>query len=118
MDNTTAITIFAALAQSTRLDAFRLLVRHEPDGLAAGELARRLDVPHNTLSAHLNVLSRAGLVISQRQSRSIIYRASLEQMQATLAFLARDCCAGRPDLCTPLLEALQPACRFDEEDTP
>lgn len=118
MDNTTAITIFAALAQSTRLDAFRLLVRHEPDGLAAGELARRLEVPHNTLSAHLNVLSQAGLVISQRQSRSIIYRASLEQMQTTLAFLAHDCCAGRPELCAPLLEALQPACRFDEEDTP
>ncbi|WP_189517320.1 ArsR/SmtB family transcription factor [Kushneria pakistanensis] len=117
MDNTTTIELFAALAQSTRLDAFRLLVRHEPEGLAAGELARQLDVPHNTLSAHLNVLSRAGLVVSQRQSRSIIYRASLAQMQATLAFLVRDCCAGHPELCVPLLETLQPCC-LDEEKTP
>ncbi|WP_115853913.1 ArsR/SmtB family transcription factor [Kushneria indalinina] len=117
MDNTTAIDIFSALAQSTRLDAFRLLVQHEPEGLAAGELARHLDVPHNTLSAHLSVLSRAGLVVSQRQSRSIIYRASLEQMQDTLAFLVRDCCAGHPELCAPLLEALQPCC-LNEEKTP
>lgn len=118
MDNETALPILAALAQGTRLDAFRLLVRHEPDGLAAGELARCLAVPHNTLSAHLGVLSRAGLVIPQRQSRSIIYRARLEQMQSMLAFLAHDCCAGRPELCAPLLEALQPVRRFDEEDTP
>lgn len=118
MDNKAAIDIFSALAQSTRLDAFRLLVQHEPEGLAAGELARHLDVPHNTLSAHLGVLSRAGLVVSQRQSRSIIYRASLPQMQATLAFLAHDCCAGHPELCAPLLEALQPACCSIEEDAP
>ncbi|MFC0338191.1 transcriptional regulator, ArsR family [Kushneria avicenniae] len=107
MDNETAIDIFAALAQRTRLDAFKLLVRHEPEGLAAGELARHLEVPHNTLSAHLSVLSRAGLVVSQRQSRSIIYRASLDRMQETLAFLARDCCDGRPELCAPLLSPLQ-----------
>ena len=118
MDNTAAIDIFSALAQSTRLDAFRLLVQHEPEGLAAGELSRLLNVPHNTLSAHLGVLSRAGLVVSQRQSRSIIYRASLDQMQATLAFLVRDCCAGHPELCAPLLEALQPACCSIEEETP
>ncbi len=118
MDNTTAIDIFSALAQNTRLDAFRLLVQHEPEGLAAGELARHLDVPHNTLSAHLSVLSRAGLVVSQRQSRSIIYRASLDRMQATLAFLVHDCCAGRPELCAPLLEALQPECCSDEKDVP
>ncbi|WP_456269178.1 metalloregulator ArsR/SmtB family transcription factor [Kushneria sp. AK178] len=115
MDKTSAIELFSALAQETRLDAFRLLVRHEPDGLAAGELARCLDVPHNTLSAHLNVLSRAGLVVSQRQSRSIIYRASLEQMQAMMAFLAHDCCAGRPELCAPLLDALSSESCSDQE---
>ncbi len=117
MDNITVIEIFSALAQGTRLDAFRLLVQHAPEGLAAGALARRLDVPHNTLSAHLAVLSRAGLVVSQRQSRSIIYRASLERMQATLGFLVHDCCAGRSELCAPLLEALQPECHFREEGT-
>lgn len=115
MDKTSAIELFSALAQETRLDAFRLLVRHEPDGLAAGELSRQLDVPHNTLSAHLNVLSRSGLVVSRRQSRSIIYRARLEQMQAMMAFLAHDCCAGRPELCMPLLDALSSEGCSDQE---
>ncbi|WP_233350289.1 ArsR/SmtB family transcription factor [Kushneria phosphatilytica] len=94
---------FAALSQSTRLETFRLLVRHEPEGLSAGEIARELEVPHNTLSAHLNILARAELVISRRQSRSIIYRANLIRMQETIGFLVRDCCAGRPELCEPLL---------------
>ena len=72
MENETAVLALAALAQSTRLDAFRWLVKHEPDGLAAGELARKLSVPQNTLSAHLAVLARAGLIKSERRSRSII----------------------------------------------
>lgn len=117
MDTKQAIDLFSALAQGTRLDTFRLLVRHEPEGLPAGELARQLNVPHNTMSAHLGVLSRAGLVVSRRQSRSIIYRASLSQMQHTLSFLVRDCCAGHPELCAPLLEALQPCCSTDKEPT-
>ena len=97
---------FSALSQETRLEAFRLLVRHEPDGLPAGEIARQLSVPHNTMSAHLAVLSRAGWVISRRQSRSIIYRANLEHMQETLRFLVRDCCAGHPEVCEPFSAAL------------
>ncbi|MBZ9539798.1 ArsR/SmtB family transcription factor [Modicisalibacter tunisiensis] len=111
MDDTNLIETFTALSQPTRLAAFRLLVRHEPDGLPAGEIARRLDVPHNTLSTHLGVLSRAGLVIAQRRSRSIVYRADLAAMRDTLGFLVNDCCAGRPELC----EALQPACPTDTE---
>ncbi|MEY1662220.1 ArsR/SmtB family transcription factor [Alcanivorax sp. REN37] len=102
MDNTQALASFAALSQETRLDAFQLLVREEPVGLPAGDIARRLGVPHNTMSAHLAVLHRAGLVSSQRHSRSIIYRANLAQMQALLQFLVRDCCAGHPELCTSL----------------
>jgi len=78
MDNNTAIAALAALAQATRLETFRFLVRHEPDGVPAGELARLLDVPQNTMSAHLATLSRAGLVTGERQSRSIIYRADLQ----------------------------------------
>lgn len=92
---------FGALSQETRLEAFRLLVRHEPEGLAAGEIARQLSVPHNTMSAHLAVLSRSGWVMSRRQSRSIIYRANLDHMQETLRFLVRDCCAGHPEVCEP-----------------
>ncbi len=70
MDINTAIAALGALAQTTRLETFRLLVRHEPEGIPAGELARLIDVPQNTMSAHLATLSRAGLVTSERQSES------------------------------------------------
>lgn len=106
MDNLKAIASFGALSQETRLEAFRLLVRHEPEGLAAGEIARRLGVPHNTMSAHLSVLTRAELVASQRQSRSIIYRANLARMQETIQFLVNDCCEGHPQICEPLTSSL------------
>ncbi len=108
MDTYNAITVFSALAQSTRQEAFRLLVAHEPDGLPAGEVARLLAVPHNTMSAHLAVLTRAALVQSERRSRSIIYRADLDTIRATVQFLVQDCCGGRPDVCQPLLDSLQP----------
>lgn len=106
MDKIETIACFSALAQETRLAAFRLLVRHEPEGLPAGEIARLLDVPHNTLSAHLAVLTRAGLACSRRQSRSIVYRANLERVQETVAFLLHDCCGGRAEVCQPLLDSL------------
>ncbi|PLX63299.1 helix-turn-helix transcriptional regulator [Sedimenticola selenatireducens] len=106
METLKAIASFGALSQETRLEAFRLLIRHEPDGLPAGEIARQLGVPHNTMSAHLSVLTRAGLVLSQRQSRSIIYRANLSRMQETIRFLVNDCCAGHPQVCEPLTSAL------------
>jgi len=106
MEITNAIASFAALSQDTRLKAFRLLVSHEPDGLPAGEIARQLSVPHNTMSAHLAVLSRAGWVLSQRQSRQIIYRASLSHMEAVVQFLLQDCCAGHPELCSSLIDRL------------
>lgn len=107
MEINSAIDSFAALSQETRLEAFRLLVRNEPVGLPAGEIARRLSVPHNTMSAHLAVLARAGWVVSQRQSRSIIYRADLSHMKETVQFLVRDCCAGHPDVCEPFMMALE-----------
>jgi ArsR family transcriptional regulator len=110
MDSLAAILIFSALAQETRLDLFRLLVRTEPDGIAAGELARRLAVPHNTMSSHLGILSRCGLIRSERRSRSIIYRADFEQLRAVVTYLLRDCCAGRPEVCGPLLAILTPCC--------
>ena len=100
----------AALAQSTRLDVFRLLVKHEPEGLAAGEIAKALAVPQNTMSAHLSVLSRAGLVTARRISRSIIYRADLARFQTVMSFLVNDCCDGRPEICAPLIESITPCC--------
>ncbi len=99
MDDTLALASFSALSQPTRLAVFRLLVRHEPDGLPAGEIARRLDVPHNTLSSHLAVLARAELVVGRRDSRQIIYRVRLEQTRALVAFLVEDCCGGEVDAC-------------------
>ncbi|MGI8398485.1 ArsR/SmtB family transcription factor [Agrobacterium deltaense] len=110
MDNSSAITALGALAQSTRLETFRLLVRHEPDGIPAGELARLVDVPQNTMSAHLATLCRAGLVKSERQSRSIIYRADLDGLRLLTLFLLKDCCGGSTELCAPLIAELTPCC--------
>ena len=110
MESEQAIQALAALAQPTRLDVFRLLVKHEPEGLAAGDIARALAVPQNTMSSHLAILSRAGLVWAQRFSRSIIYRADLARLQTVVLFMLRDCCDGRPEICAPLIESLAPCC--------
>jgi ArsR family transcriptional regulator, arsenate/arsenite/antimonite-responsive transcriptional repressor len=110
MESEDAILALAALAQSTRLDVFRLLAKHEPEGLAAGGIAKALAVPQNTMSSHLSVLSRAGLVSAQRFSRSIVYRADLGRFQDVVLFMLRDCCDGRPEICAPLIANLTPCC--------
>lgn len=110
MESEQAILAFAALAQPTRLDVFRLLVEHEPDGLPAGEVARQMAVPHNTMSTHLAILTRAGLIEAERQSRSIIYRAKLNAVRALTGFLVKDCCGGSPEICAPLIADLAPCC--------
>lgn len=110
MDTDQVLSAFSALAQSTRLDVFRLLVAHEPEGLAAGEVARRLDVPHNTLSTHLGILARAGLIAAERQSRLIIYRAQLGAVRDLASFILKDCCGGKPEICATLIADLQPCC--------
>ena len=110
MESESTILALRALAQPTRLNVFRLLVRHEPDGLPAGEIARQLDVPQNTMSTHLAILTRAKLASSERQSRTIVYRADLDTLRALTLFLVKDCCAGRPELCAPLVEELTPCC--------
>lgn len=101
MKSEAAMEILAALAQATRLDVFRLLVKRAPAGLPAGDIARHLGVPHNTLSAHFSVLSRVGLIEAERQSRSIIYRANPRAIQRLAAFLIEDCCGGRLGDCAP-----------------
>ena len=110
MESEHVILGLAALAQSTRLQVFRLLVKHEPKGLAAGDIARALAVPQNTMSSHLSVLSRAGLVTPQRFSRSIVYLADLARLREVMLFMLRDCCDGRPEICGPLIEDLTPCC--------
>ena len=100
-----AIEALGALAQETRLAVFRLLVEAGEEGVAAGDLARQLGVPHNTLSSHLGVLARAGLVVSRRRSRSVIYAADHDGMRGLIAYLLQDCCKGRPEACAPLIDA-------------
>ncbi len=110
MESTSAIDALGALAQATRLETFRLLVRHEPEGLPAGELARLLGVPQNTMSAHLAILSRANLVEGERFSRSIVYRAKIDALRELTLYLVKDCCGGHAEMCAPLIAALTPCC--------
>jgi ArsR family transcriptional regulator, arsenate/arsenite/antimonite-responsive transcriptional repressor len=110
METNDAIAVFAALSQPTRLEVFRLLMQHEPDGLPAGEIARQLAVPQNTMSSHLAILARAGLVEAERNGRSISYRAELQRVREITTFLVRDCCDGRPELCEPVIADLTPCC--------
>ena len=115
MDEIGIVAALAALAQTTRLEAFRHLVAAEPEGLAAGKLADTLCVPQNTLSTHLNVLAHAGLVNGSRHGRSIIYRANIKRLQEMMLFLIKDCCGGRPELCAPLIAELTPCCAKERE---
>lgn len=117
MDSPVAILALAALAQPTRLDVFRLLIKHEPDGRAAGDLAKDLAVPHNTMSSHLSILTRAGLVSSQRRGRSIVYRADLAILRSLMLFLLQDCCGGEPRLCASLIDSIKGCCPPDNEVT-
>lgn len=105
--------MFAALAQETRLSVFRMLVREEPKGLPAGEIARRLGTPANTMSTNLAILERCGLVMRERQGRSILYRADLEGAGDLLVYLVEDCCRGKPGACAPAMRLLQGGCDGD-----
>lgn len=95
MKKSAAITSLGALAQETRLEIFRLLVRQAPKGLPAGTIARRLRLPSPTLSFHLNVLAAADLVRPQKSGRSISYSAKLESVNELTSFLTENCCGGR-----------------------
>ena len=106
MDDRLAVESMTALAQPTRLACFRRLVRSHPEPVAAGDLARLLGIPHNTLSTHLAILARARLVTVVRRGRSMLYGADLDGFQALVTFLTQDCCGGRPGLCDPALQTL------------
>ena len=94
-----AVEALAALAQETRLSIFRLLVREGPGSVPAGVIGERLDIPAPTLSFHLAQLTRAGLVTSRREGRSIRYAVNYRGMNALLTYLTEDCCQGRPEMC-------------------
>ena len=106
MDENTAIDVFEALSNDTRLAAFRLLVRAGPEGLPAGEIAEQLGVVQNTMSSHLHKLGRASLVTSRRQSRHIIYRVDFAIVRELILFLMEDCCDGSSAVCGPIAQSL------------
>jgi ArsR family transcriptional regulator, arsenate/arsenite/antimonite-responsive transcriptional repressor len=117
MKKSAAIAALSALAQDTRLDAYRLLVQAGPDGLPAGELGQRLGLPPPTLSFHLAQLKHAGLVTHHRQSRSIIYRANYAAMNHLLAYLTENCC-GRDAACGPACDDTAPVAEPAAAATP
>jgi ArsR family transcriptional regulator, arsenate/arsenite/antimonite-responsive transcriptional repressor len=99
MEIKTAVIALTALAQESRLKVFRLLVRAGDAGLAAGEIAAKLDIPAATLSFHLKELCHAGLIQSARDGRSIRYSLRVAGIRELLTYLLRDCCHGHPELC-------------------
>ena len=94
-----AIDRLASLAQPTRLATVRRLLAAYPGSLAAGELARACDAQHNTMSTHLGILIKAGLIQVERSGRTMNYRADVSAFRGLVTFLTRDCCNGRPELC-------------------
>ena len=110
MDISDAIGSLGALAQESRLKVFRLLIRAGSGGMAAGDIARTLAVPHNTMSSHLAILSRAKLVSAKRQGRSVIYAVNLAGTRALLSFLVEDCCQGEPTVCAPVIASTLASC--------
>jgi len=101
MEIKNAVTALAALAQETRLAAYRALVAAGDAGLPAGELANQLGVLPATLSFHLKELAHAGLVNSRNEGRFVIYAADYAAMTGLIAFLSEECCGGKPELCLP-----------------
>jgi len=101
MNTHDAVTILACLAQEARLEIFRLLVQHSPEGLAAGEIGKRLNIPASTLSFHLKELSHAGLVRAEQSSRFIYYSTDFKAINELVAYLMENCCGGEPGKCVP-----------------
>jgi len=101
METTEAAQVLASLAQPARLRVFRMLVVAGETGKCAGDLSRELEIPKTTLSFHLKELSHAGLIDSQRNGRSIIYRLRPSGIREMMQFLTEDCCQGKPELCLP-----------------
>ncbi|MBW8322681.1 MAG: metalloregulator ArsR/SmtB family transcription factor [Arenimonas sp.] len=110
MDTKQTLDSLSALGHEGRLAVFRLLVRHAPEGLNAGEIAAALNFRANTLSANLTVLANAGLIAGEREGRHIRYRADLDAMRELMGFLLEDCCGGSPEICRPILDEITCRC--------
>lgn len=102
MDTKTATAIFEVLSSEARLAIFRLLVKHAPDGLVAGEISRMLDIPKTNLSFHLKTIVHSGLASMEREGRNTRYKANIPLMLETIAYLTAECCSGNPERCSAL----------------
>lgn len=119
MKSTQASKIFEALSSDVRLDLFRLLVKNAPEGLVAGDIAIRLDIPSTNLSFHLKAIVQSGLAGVEREGRFMRYKANIPLMLETIAYLTAECCADDPAQCQKFRDAsnvnpaVLPACCTD-----
>jgi ArsR family transcriptional regulator, arsenate/arsenite/antimonite-responsive transcriptional repressor len=113
METKQAIQALSALAQESRLSIFRLLVQAGPDGMAAGAIGEKLDIPPATLSFHLAGLARAGLARSRQDGRFVFYSADFDATNSLVGYLTENCCGGAA--CSPT--ACQPATQGDQNET-
>lgn len=101
MNSTEAVEALGALAHETRLAIYRMLVERGPDGLSAGVIAERLDLPPSSLTFHVQHLHRAGLITQRRLSRQILYAADFANMNVLVGFLTENCCGQGRSACVP-----------------
>ena len=99
MQTKQATKIFEALSSDVRLDLFRLLVKHAPDGLVQGDIAKELDIPSTNLSFHLKAIVHSGLVDVEREGRFMRYKANIPLMLEVIAYLTSECCSANPCEC-------------------
>ena len=117
MELSNAVGAFEALAHETRLGVLRLLIPAGMNGLAAGDISKRLDLPPNSLSFHLGRLVNAGLIVSRRSGRNIFYAADYTRVDELVRFLADKCCADAPDGCFPQCSTLAAPSSLGRGDT-
>lgn len=106
INQTLAIEALSALAQPTRLDAFKRLIKSSPDEISAGELARLCKSRHNTMSTHLSIMTRARLITARKDGRMMFYAANFDGFRDVVGYLLKDCCQGRAEICAPLVADL------------
>jgi ArsR family transcriptional regulator len=110
MKKNTATAIFESLSSTVRLDVFRLLVKLGTEGMVAGEIAIKLDLPPTNLSFHLKALAHAGLVTAEQEGRYQRYRANIPLMAELIGYMTDECCFGNPDQCAGLVSSPAKVC--------